>query len=140
MILNLDTFPRYSQMDQSFMIDLAKFFVKLNPPDYTITSTFRTASENEAVGGVSNSYHLTGRAADIVFNGVNFLDVVKAGALSPLKILYYPLKNYYHIQSSPVPVVFIGIGGEYTQFNWIDQNIVIYLILGAIGAWILFSR
>lgn len=31
----------------------------------TITSGYRSAVLNRAVGGVSNSYHLTGRAADI---------------------------------------------------------------------------
>jgi len=140
MILNLDTFPRFSQMDDNFMIQLQKFFMKLNPPGYTITSSFRTAQENKNVGGVDNSYHLTGRAVDVVFSGVSFLDVVKAGALLPLKILYYPLKNYYHIQSSTIPVVFIGVGGEYTKYNWIDQNIMLYLLLGAVGLWILLSR
>ena len=31
-----------------------------------VTSTFRTAAHNKRVGGVSNSYHLTGRARDSV--------------------------------------------------------------------------
>ncbi len=32
----------------------------------TITSTFRSVAHNRAVGGVPNSYHLLGRAIDIV--------------------------------------------------------------------------
>ena len=32
----------------------------------TITSTFRSVAHNRAVGGVPNSYHLLGRALDVV--------------------------------------------------------------------------
>jgi uncharacterized protein YcbK (DUF882 family) len=31
-----------------------------------VTSTYRSAAHNRAVGGVSNSYHLSGRARDSV--------------------------------------------------------------------------
>ena len=32
----------------------------------TVTSTYRSKAHNKAVGGVENSYHLTGRARDSV--------------------------------------------------------------------------
>lgn len=35
-------------------------------PGETITSTLRSAARNRKVGGVANSYHLTGRARDSV--------------------------------------------------------------------------
>lgn len=35
-------------------------------PGETITSTRRSAARNKSVGGVSNSYHLTGRARDSI--------------------------------------------------------------------------
>ncbi|MGX7895465.1 D-Ala-D-Ala carboxypeptidase family metallohydrolase [Tsuneonella sp. HG222] len=35
-------------------------------PGERVTSTFRSPARNKAVGGVSNSYHLTGRARDSV--------------------------------------------------------------------------
>lgn len=35
-------------------------------PGERITSTMRSAARNKAVGGVANSYHLTGKARDSV--------------------------------------------------------------------------
>jgi hypothetical protein len=41
-------------------------FAPVGVPGEQITSTRRTAAHNKAVGGVSNSYHLTGQARDSV--------------------------------------------------------------------------
>lgn len=37
----------------------------------SINSAYRTVSHNKAVGGETNSYHLTGKAADIVVSGLS---------------------------------------------------------------------
>ncbi len=45
----------------------------------TVTSTKRTAARNRAVGGVANSYHLSGRAIDIARRpGVRHADIAAA--------------------------------------------------------------
>ena len=45
----------------------------------TVTSTYRSPEHNRLVGGVPNSYHLSGRAIDIVRrSGVRHADIVAA--------------------------------------------------------------
>lgn len=61
-----------------------------------ITSGFRCASVNEAVYGVSNSYHLYGRAADIV-PLENSLDFCHRW-LSDRDIKHIVYKTFIHVQ------------------------------------------
>lgn len=48
------------------MVTLAATFAPRGLPGEQVTSTRRTAARNRAVGGVANSYHLSGRARDSV--------------------------------------------------------------------------
>ena len=52
-------------MDANFMDELEQLRTKLGRAMF-ITSGFRCPEHNKAVGGASGSYHLKGRAADIV--------------------------------------------------------------------------
>lgn len=47
-----------------------------------VTSTYRSPSHNRAVGGVPNSYHLSGRAIDIARRGGVSHSAIKAAYLS----------------------------------------------------------
>ena len=54
-----------NSMEHEFMGMLEELRVKLGRPVY-ITSGFRCPQHNKAVGGSTQSYHLKGRASDIV--------------------------------------------------------------------------
>ncbi len=72
-----------------------------------VTSAFRNSLVNAKVGGVSNSYHLQGRAADIrpnlhpskdyYFNFQTLLDVVKKFEDELEEIIVDPKQRYIHI-------------------------------------------
>lgn len=51
----------------------------------TINSGYRTASYNEKIGGVKNSYHVKGQAADIVVSGKTPLEVAKKAEVLGMK-------------------------------------------------------
>ena len=90
-----------------------------------VTSTFRTAAHNRDVGGVSNSYHLRGRAIDIARRpGVSHWQIAaayRAAGYSLAESLdegdhshfaFGPPKN-----SGPHPQMVIAKSGEKTEWH-----------------------
>lgn len=64
----------------------------------TINSGYRTESYNKQIGGASNSYHVKGRAADIVVSGKTPLEVArKAEALGMKGIIKY--SSFVHVDT-----------------------------------------
>lgn len=64
----------------------------------TINSAYRTPSHNKAVGGASNSYHVKGRAFDIVSERLSTTEVCNlANTLGVKGIIKYP--DFVHIDS-----------------------------------------
>ena len=65
-----------------------------------INSGYRTPEHNAKVGGVSHSYHMKGRAADIVVQGVRSLEVAQyAESLGIHGIGWYEKKCFTHIDN-----------------------------------------
>lgn len=70
-------------VDEALTVLLQAIREHFNKP-ITITSGYRTAAHNAAVGGAKSSQHLLGRAADIQVQGVSVEDVAAyAEALMP---------------------------------------------------------
>lgn len=67
-----------------------------------ITSGFRCPTYNQEVGGVKNSYHLLGMAADIHVPGVSLAGVLTLAEEIGFKgIGFYPARNFLHLDIRP---------------------------------------
>lgn len=66
----------------------------------SITSGYRTESYNRKVGGARASYHMKGRAFDIVVKDTPLLEVARyAESIGVLGIIVYPGSGFVHIDS-----------------------------------------
>ena len=78
-----------------------------------INSAYRTAKYNAAIGGVSNSYHVKGMAADVVVSGVSAKRVAQyAETLGCGGIGWYEQKKFVHIDTRKNRVCWKDSGGN----------------------------
>lgn len=86
---------------------IAEIFARF-PNRFRFTSGTRSQSQNTAVGGVANSFHLTGQAADFVaINGQYPLDerqaIKQIVANYGYELVYHNAGSGYHYHIEPAP-------------------------------------
>lgn len=92
----------------------------------TINSAYRTPSHNKAVGGASNSYHLYGRAFDIVSEKLSTTDICNlANTLGVKGIIKYP--SFVHIDSRDTKYHADNKGNLLT-FGYYENTALDYLV------------
>jgi len=73
----------------------------LERPVY-ITSGYRCPKYNQKVGGVVNSYHCIGLAADIQVKDISLIDLLgHAEEIDFARIGFYEKKNFLHLDARP---------------------------------------
>lgn len=94
--------------DSKTMAIVAEIFAAFPPNYFRFTSGKRTVAQNAAVGGVTNSYHVTGQAADFVPNNGRYpeSDLNKIGqivARHGYEVIKHNVKTglHYHIEPAP---------------------------------------
>lgn len=84
-----------------------EIFASIPQAKFRFTSGYRGAVRNAAVGGVSNSYHLTALAADFVpdnGNAKQYEAQVKAiAAKHGYEVLYHTVNSGLHFHIEPMP-------------------------------------
>lgn len=85
------------EMDGAFMEKLEALRMALGRP-VIITSGVRCAARNDEVGGIPDSWHLTGHAADLYCPGVPCEEVAQAARQLQMGVILYPQEAYCHVE------------------------------------------
>lgn len=90
---------------------------KIADVPFRINSGYRTISHNTKVGGVTNSAHLKGYAADIsTHNGKHQKKIVEALRQAGFK-RFGVYNNFVHVDNDPSKKQFVAWGGKSSEIN-----------------------
>lgn len=90
-----DGFP--AEMDSAFLAKLEALRQALGRP-VIITSGLRCPTRNAEVGGIRESWHLTGHAADLYCPGVPCTQVADTARSLGMGVIVYPAEAYCHVE------------------------------------------
>jgi len=89
-------------MDRDFIIALNRLRALADRPIW-VNSGFRCFNHNYAIGGAPGSYHMAGKAADIVIVGLTLNEMLKLAeqvdAFRNGGIGIYPKKGFIHVDN-----------------------------------------
>ena len=85
------------EMDATLLEKLEALRVALGRP-VIITSGVRCEVRNAEVGGIANSRHLSGQAADLYCPGVHYSEVADIARSLGMWVLEYPSELYVHVE------------------------------------------
>lgn len=94
----------HSHMDKDFLKKLDMCRQRSGGP-FVISSCFRTPEKNRSVGGSKNSFHLKGRAVDIICTQGKTRAIIVKAALS-LGLTVGVMKTAIHIDDRPRQILF----------------------------------
>lgn len=91
-----------------------------------IKSAFRCSKHNEAIGGAKNSYHVQGKAADIVIEGKSLKEMYSLAFLIPEfrngGIGLYP-EGFIHVDVRESPGRWGRINGKYVAIEKVLEGL-----------------
>lgn len=100
-----------------------------------ITSAYRTAKYNSAIGGAKSSYHIKGMATDIVVSDVDARKVaLYAESIGCRGVIWYPQKKFTHVDNRlglyhaicvdgyyyPEPAMSLSKGTKNSYVKWLQ--------------------
>ena len=88
-----------------FLLEKLEKLRKIMERPIYITSGYRCFAYNRKVGGVANSYHLIGLAADIKVKDINLIELLSyAEEIDFTGIGFYEKKNFLHLDVRPTTI------------------------------------
>lgn len=90
-------------IDSDLVDTLQKLRDRFKKP-VTVTSGYRTPEHNAAVGGATGSYHVKGRAADIVISGITPIETAKYAehkGVQGIGLYDYASGGFVHVDTRP---------------------------------------
>jgi uncharacterized protein YcbK (DUF882 family) len=102
----------------ALVVALEELREKLGGKPIRITSGFRCASHNAAVGGAKSSQHLAGRAADITVAGLTGREIYEAARAIPAFRGFGVAGNWLHVDVRPLGLARWKYDSSGRQYAW----------------------